>query len=86
MGCISLLRPAGLPKGWVRRSSGAEQQLRYAANSFVALFSNAACTTALIDRLVHHSEIISIEGESYRKREAALAKEDTATRRRKKRP
>jgi hypothetical protein len=27
-------------------------------------------TTALIDRLVHHSEIISIEAESYRKREA----------------
>jgi DNA replication protein DnaC len=50
------------------------------------IFPNAACTTALIDRLVHHSEIISIEGESYRKREAALAKEDTATRRRKKWP
>ena len=33
------------------------------------IFPNAACTTALIDRLVHHSEIISIEGESYRKRE-----------------
>ncbi len=46
---------------------------------------HAACTTALIDRLVHHSEIISIEGESYRKREAELAKEATATRRRKKR-
>jgi DNA replication protein DnaC len=32
------------------------------------IFPNAACTTALIDRLVHRSEIISIEGESYRKR------------------
>jgi DNA replication protein DnaC len=50
------------------------------------IFPNAACTTALIDRLVHHSEIISIEGESYRKREAEQAKEATATRRRKKRP
>jgi DNA replication protein DnaC len=49
------------------------------------IFPNAACTTALIDRLVHHSEIISIEGESYRKREAEAAKEETATRRRKKR-
>lgn len=49
------------------------------------IFPNAACITALIDRLVHHSEIISIEGESYRKREAAEAKEATATRRRKKR-
>ena len=49
------------------------------------IFPNAACTTALIDRLVHHSEIISIEGESYRRREAEADKEATATRRRKKR-
>jgi DNA replication protein DnaC len=49
------------------------------------IFPNAACTTALIDRLVHHSEIISIEGESYRKREAQLSKEATETRRRRKR-
>jgi len=34
------------------------------------IFPNAACTTALIDRLVHHSEIISIEGKSYRAGEA----------------
>ena len=34
------------------------------------IFPNAACTTALIDRLVHHSEIITIEGKSYRAREA----------------
>lgn len=50
-----------------------------------SFFPNNACTTALIDRLVHHSEIISIEGESYLKREATLAKEATETRRRKKR-
>ena len=50
------------------------------------IFPNAACTTALIDRLVHHSEIISIEGASYRKREAEQTKEETATRRRKKKP
>jgi DNA replication protein DnaC len=49
------------------------------------IFPNAACTTALIDRLVHHPRSSASEGESYRKREAALAKEDTATRRRKKR-
>jgi DNA replication protein DnaC len=35
---------------------------------------NAACTTALIDRVVHHAEIIAIEGESYRRREAQAAK------------
>lgn len=38
------------------------------------IFPNAACTTALIDRLVHHSEIITIEGKSYRAREAEEAK------------
>ncbi len=38
------------------------------------VFPNAACTTALIDRLVHHSEIITIEGKSYRAREAEEAK------------
>lgn len=38
------------------------------------IFPNAACTTALIDRLVHHSQIISIEGKSYRAREAEETK------------
>jgi hypothetical protein len=28
------------------------------------------CTTALIERVVLHAEIIAIEGESYRRREA----------------
>ena len=34
------------------------------------IFPNAACAVALIDRLTHHAEIIAMEGESYRKREA----------------
>jgi len=34
------------------------------------VFPNAACVTALIDRLTHHAEIIAISGESYRRREA----------------
>ncbi len=38
------------------------------------VFPNAACATALIDRITHHSEIITIEGDSYRKREAEQAK------------
>jgi DNA replication protein DnaC len=38
------------------------------------IFPNAACTTALIDRVVHHSEIIAIEGDSYRRKEAQAAK------------
>jgi DNA replication protein DnaC len=36
------------------------------------IFPNAACAVALIDRLTHHAEIIPIEGESYRKREAEM--------------
>jgi len=32
------------------------------------IFPNAATATALIDRLVHHAEIIAIEGDSYRRR------------------
>lgn len=37
------------------------------------VFPNAACAVALIDRLTHHAEIVTIEGESYRKREAEQA-------------
>jgi DNA replication protein DnaC len=37
------------------------------------VFPNAACAVALIDRLTHHAEIISIDGDSYRKREAEQA-------------
>jgi DNA replication protein DnaC len=34
------------------------------------IFPNAATATALIDRLVHHAEILPIDGESYRRRVA----------------
>ena len=34
------------------------------------VFPNAACVVSLVDRLVHHSEVILIEGESYRLKEA----------------
>jgi DNA replication protein DnaC len=34
------------------------------------IFPNASCVVSLIDRLVHHSEIINIDGESYRLKEA----------------
>jgi DNA replication protein DnaC len=34
------------------------------------IFPNASCVVSLIDRLVHHSEIINIEAESYRLKEA----------------
>lgn len=34
------------------------------------VFPNASCVAAMIDRLVHHTEILSIKGESYRRKEA----------------
>ncbi len=36
------------------------------------VFPNAACVTALIDRLTHHAEILTLTGESYRRREAEV--------------
>jgi DNA replication protein DnaC len=45
-----------------------------AFSDWPTIFPNAACTTALIDRVVHHSEIIAIEGDSYRRKEAQAAK------------
>ena len=46
-----------------------------AFSEWPTIFPNAACTTALIDRVVHHAEIIAIEGDSYRRREAQAGKE-----------
>lgn len=34
------------------------------------VFPNATCATALIDRVIHHADVVSIEGKSYRLREA----------------
>ena len=34
------------------------------------VFPNAACVISIVDRLVHHSEIVVLEGESYRVKEA----------------
>ena len=49
------------------------------------VFPNAACVVSIVDRLIHHSEILVIEGESYRMREAkerAARKKKTAKPRR----
>jgi len=35
-----------------------------------SIFPNAACATALIDRVIHHADILTIEGQSYRRRTA----------------
>lgn len=34
------------------------------------LFPNATCVVTLVDRLVHHCEIVHIDGDSYRLKEA----------------
>jgi DNA replication protein DnaC len=41
-----------------------------AFNDWSEVFPHAACTVTLVDRLVHRSEIIEIDGESYRAKEA----------------
>ena len=47
------------------------------------IFPNAACATALIDRVVHHADIITIEGSSYRRR---AAEENASARKAKAKP
>ena len=34
------------------------------------IFPNATCATALVDRVIHHADVIPIEGKSYRLRQA----------------
>ena len=46
------------------------------------VFPNAACVVSLVDRLVHNAEIISIEGDSYRLKEARERSEARAKKRR----
>jgi DNA replication protein DnaC len=43
------------------------------------VFPNASCAVALVDRLTHHAEIIRVEGESYRHREAELTQKKRRT-------
>jgi DNA replication protein DnaC len=45
------------------------------------VFPNAGCVVSLIDRLVHNAEIIALEGESYRLKEARERSEQRAKRR-----
>jgi DNA replication protein DnaC len=46
------------------------------------VFPSAACVASLVDRLVHHAEIIAIDGESYRLKEATERSEQRARQRR----
>jgi DNA replication protein DnaC len=54
-----------------------------AFNEWPEVFPHAACTVTLVDRLVHRSEVLEVEGDSYRLKEA---KERSAARAAKRRP
>ena len=47
------------------------------------VFPNAACVVSLVDRLVHHAEVIAIEGDSYRLKEAKERSEQLGAKRKK---
>jgi DNA replication protein DnaC len=42
----------------------------FAFQAWPSIFPNSSCATALTDRVIHHADVIAIEGESYRRREA----------------
>lgn len=46
------------------------------------VFPNAGCVVALVDRLVHRSEVVPLEGKSYRLKEAQERAEHNAKKRR----
>ena len=50
------------------------------------VFPNAACVVSLIDRIIHHAEILAIDGESYRAKEAREALEQRVALRKKRKP
>ncbi len=43
-----------------------------------SVFASATCVVTLVDRLVHHAEIVTIEGDSYRRKEAEEEKKRRA--------
>jgi len=55
-----------------------------AFSEWSGVFPNAACVVSLVDRLIHHAEVISIEGESYRLKEAKERAEQRGRQQRKK--
>ncbi|MEI7764346.1 MAG: IS21-like element helper ATPase IstB [Comamonadaceae bacterium] len=50
---------------------------------WATVFPNAACVVSLVDRLVHHAEVIAIEGDSYRLKEARERSEQLVAKRKK---
>jgi len=50
------------------------------------VFPGAACVVSLIDRLVHHAEIVNLEADSYRLKEAKERSEKRKQQRKGKKP
>lgn len=50
------------------------------------IFPSATCATALIERVVHHADVVKIEGESYRLRESESAANARRSARKAKKP
>ncbi|WP_352765387.1 ATP-binding protein [Mesorhizobium sp. M0847] len=50
------------------------------------VFPNAACVVSMVDRLVHNAEVIAIEGQSYRLKDATERSEQRAVQRRPAKP
>ena len=48
-------------------------------------FPNASCVVALVDRLVHNAEIVAIDGDSYRRKEAEERQKQRSAERRRRR-
>jgi DNA replication protein DnaC len=57
-----------------------------AFNDWAEVFPHAACTVTLVDRLVHRSEILEIDGDSYRLKEAKERQLTRSSSRRSKKP
>jgi len=50
------------------------------------VFPNASCVVSLVDRLLHHAEVIAIDGESYRLKDAQERASQRAQKRKTQRP
>jgi DNA replication protein DnaC len=50
-----------------------------AFSDWPTIFPNATCATALIDRTVHHADVIAVEGDNYRRRDAETDKKSRRT-------
>lgn len=63
---IVLVGPNGAGKSLIAQSLAHQAVIQ----GHSTLFANAVCVISIVDRLIHHSEILVIEGEPYRMREA----------------